>query len=64
MNKQYVAPKSTVYNYIQPLTPLCASNKEFGVGSSDAPKGGTTSSIWSNGLEKPTQGGMWSHMDD
>lgn len=64
MNKQYVAPKSTVYNYIQPLTPLCASTKEFGVGSSDEPQGGTTSSIWSNGLEKPTQGGMWSHMDD
>lgn len=39
MNKQYVAPKSTVYNYIQPLTPLCAS-KEFGVGSSSDPKGG------------------------
>lgn len=38
MNKQYVAPKSAVYNYIQPLTPLCAS-KEFGVGSSSDPKG-------------------------
>lgn len=63
MNKQYVAPKSTVYNYIQPLTPLCAS-KEFGVGSSDESNGGTTSSIWSNELEKPTQSGMWSHMDD
>ena len=63
MNKQYIAPKLTVYNYIETLAPLCTS-QTFGVGSSDEPNGGTTSSIWSNEKQQPTQSGIWSHMDD
>lgn len=63
MKKQYIAPSLAVFNYVAPLTPLCAS-QVFGIGSSDEEKGGTTSSVWSNKQQTPNQGGMWSHMDD
>lgn len=63
MKKQYIAPQSSAFSYIESLTPLCAS-KEFGIGSSSDANGGTTSSAWSNKQQQPNQGGMWSHMDD
>lgn len=63
MKKQYIAPSLTVFSYVTPLSPLCAS-QTFGIGASDEEQGGTTSSVWSNKQQTPNQGGMWSHMDD